>query len=116
KASLGPDHPNTIRSMNNLAGSYIDFRESAKAMAILKDALAMRERRVKADPGNSLEKSLLAWTHGQIGGAEERRLDFSAAVQAYRRSVDLFTKLDQAGVLKDPTSRGHMKFFRHRLA
>jgi serine/threonine protein kinase len=116
KAKLGTDHPDTLRSMNNLALSYITAGQVAKALAILKDTLVLRERRGKAAPGNSVEQSFLAWTHGQIGEAEQAQLDYAAAAQAYARSVEIFEKLDQAGALKDVYFAGTMNFYRQRLA
>jgi hypothetical protein len=59
---------------------------------------------------------MLALTHGQIGKAEQARLDYAAAVQAYARSVQLFEKLDQAGALKDLYFRRHLDLVRQQLA
>jgi serine/threonine protein kinase len=115
KAKLGPDHPDTLVFMNNLAGAYITAGEPAKALAILQNTLALREQRAKAEPGTSLAQSFLAWTHGQIGEAEQARLEYAAAVQAYVRSVQMFEKLDQAGALRHPF-RGWMSDYRQRLA
>jgi tetratricopeptide (TPR) repeat protein len=116
KAKLGPDHPDTLRSMNNLASSYITARRAAKAVALLKDTLSLRERRVKAASGNTLEQSYLAWTYGLLGDAEQIRLEYAAAGEAYARSVEMFEKLDQAGALKDAYFRGQMNLHRQRLA
>jgi hypothetical protein len=114
--NLGPDHPETLKSMNNLASYHMGVGEAAKALAILQDTLTLRARRLKADPDNSLEQSFLAWTHGQMGQAEEARLNYAAAVQAHGRSVEMFEKLDQTGVLKDPFFRGLLNLYRQRLA
>jgi serine/threonine protein kinase/tetratricopeptide (TPR) repeat protein len=116
KAKFGPDSFDTLMSMNNLADSYIHVTDVAKALAILQDTLRWRERRVKAEPGNSEEQSFLAWTHGQMGQAEEARYDHAAAVQAYARSADMFDKLDRAGVLRHSFFRERMSFYRQRLA
>jgi serine/threonine protein kinase len=116
KAKLGLDHPDTLRTMTNLAGTYIDVGEAAKAVPILQDALASRARRVKAEPGNSVEQTYLAWTHGVMGAAEQARMDYAAAVQAYARSVEIFEKLDQDGALKTPLFRGRLSDYRQRLA
>jgi tetratricopeptide (TPR) repeat protein len=116
KAKLGPDHPDTLLSMNNLANSYIAIGAVAKAVAVLHDTLALRERRAKAEPGNSLQESYLAWTHGQMGQAEQARLDYAAAVQAYAKSVEMFEKLDQAGALKHPFFRRKLSDYRQRRA
>jgi hypothetical protein len=116
KAKLGPDHPDTLTSMNNLAASYIDAGQAAKPSALLRETLNLRERRMKAEPGNSVEQSYLAWTHGQMGQAEQSRQDYAAAVQAYAKSVEMFEKLDQSGALKDPFFRRKLNFYRQRLA
>jgi hypothetical protein len=60
---------------------------------------------VKAHPGNTVEESFLAWMYGQLGAAEQARLDLAFAAQAYARSVEMFEKLDQAGALKPPFFR-----------
>jgi serine/threonine protein kinase/tetratricopeptide (TPR) repeat protein len=116
KATLGPDHPRTLASVNNLANSYITAGQVAEAVAILKDTLTLRERRGKAEPGNNLEQSYLAWTHGQIGEAQQTGLDYAAAVQAYARSVEMFEKLHQTGALKDAHFAGRLNLYRQRLA
>jgi hypothetical protein len=116
KAKLGANHSDTLMSMNNLADSYIAVGEPAKAVAILQDTLVLRERRVKGEPGNSVEQSFLAWTHEQMGQAEQARFEYAAAVHAYARSVEMFGKLDEAGTLNDPFFRGRMNLFRRRLA
>jgi hypothetical protein len=87
----------------------------AKARALLQDTLARRERRVLAKPENSLEQSLLALSHGQLGEVEQARMDYAAAVRAYARSVELFEKLDEAGALKEPY-HSRLKFVREQLA
>jgi serine/threonine protein kinase len=115
KANCGPDHPDTLNSMNNLVVSYIAIGDVAQAVAILKETLTLRERRVKDEPENSLEESFLAWTHGQMGEAEQARLEYAAAAQAYARSVEKFEKLDQAGALNDPFFRSMMNLYRERL-
>jgi serine/threonine protein kinase len=116
KARHGRRHPDTLASMNNLGGSYIAAGEAARAVAILQETLALRQRRLKAEPGNSLEQSFLAWTHGLIGEAEQARLDYAAAVQAFARSVEMFDNLDRAGTLKHPFFRKQMSVDRQRLA
>jgi tetratricopeptide (TPR) repeat protein len=115
KAELGPEHPSTLKSMNNLAGSYIAVGDAASAMAVLQETLTLRQRRVKAEPGNRAGQSCLAWTHGQMGDAERARRDYAAAARAYARSVEMFEKLDQAGALKDPYFRGRLSDYRQWL-
>jgi tetratricopeptide (TPR) repeat protein len=116
KVKFGPDHPDTLRTMNNLANPYIAAGQAAKTAALLQETLGLRERRLQAEPGNSTEQSYLAWTHGQMGEAEQARFELAAAVQAYAKGVEMFEKLDQAGTLKDQYFRGQLKFYQKRLA
>jgi hypothetical protein len=115
KATLGADHPDTLKAMNNLASSYIAVGEAAPAVAVLEETLTLRQRRVKAAPGNRVEQVCLAWTHGQLGEAERARLDYAAAARAYARSVAMFETVYQAGTLKDPYFRGRLRDYRKWL-
>jgi hypothetical protein len=116
KAKLGPDHPDTLLSMNNLANSYIALEQASDALALLPETLQLRRGRVESDPQNGREQSYLAWTHGQMGQAEQLQLDFAAAAPAYAKSVEMFEKLDQAGGLKNPFFRDKSNLYRQRLA
>ena len=40
KAKLGPDHPDTLMSMNNLAGSYAALGRHAEALKLIEETLA----------------------------------------------------------------------------
>jgi len=115
KDQLGPDHPDTLMCMNSLAYSYIAIGNATKAVAILQDALAMRERRVRVEPANRLEQAFLAWTHGEMGEVQQARLDYAAAVQAFAKSVEIFEKLDQDAALKESFFRGQPSFYRQKL-
>ena len=42
KAKLGPDHPDTLRSMNNLANSYAALGRHAEALKLHEETLALR--------------------------------------------------------------------------
>ena len=42
--ALGPEHPDTVRSLNNLAGLYEATDAYAKAEPLLQQALAIREK------------------------------------------------------------------------
>ena len=44
KAKLGLDHPDTMTSMNNLAGSYEEMKRWAEAESLLRDCLRLREK------------------------------------------------------------------------
>jgi len=41
---LGPDHPDTLSSRNNLAGAYQSAGDLAKAITLYQDTLAASER------------------------------------------------------------------------
>jgi serine/threonine protein kinase/tetratricopeptide (TPR) repeat protein len=116
KSALGADHPDTLQTMNNLAHSYLAGAEATKAMVILKDTRARHERLVKAEPGSTTQQSCLAWTHGQIGEAEQASHEYAAAVSAYAKSVEMFEKLDKAGTLRYSFFRERMNVYRQRLA
>jgi len=116
KAKLGPDHPDTLISMNNLALTYVAADRPDDALALLNETVQHRQRRLQSQPGNRLEQSFLAWTHGQMGEAEQARCRLAAAVKAYERSLELFTELEQDGALKHPFFREKMDEYRQRLA
>ena len=44
KAKLGPDHPNTLTTMNSLGDGYIRAGQAAKAEPLLRECLAFREK------------------------------------------------------------------------
>jgi hypothetical protein len=49
KAKLGPDHPDTLITTNNLAGAYIEIQRWPEAEATARDCLALRERKQPDD-------------------------------------------------------------------
>jgi len=115
-AKLGPDNPETLMSMNNLAGAYITRGQSTKALELLQQTLVVRARRSQAEPGNSVKQCFVAWTHGQLGEAEQARQDYAAARKAYVRSTQIFETLDKAGKLTNPFFRGTFSWYCQRLA
>jgi serine/threonine protein kinase/tetratricopeptide (TPR) repeat protein len=58
KAKLGPDHPHTLMSMYNLVRAYLDV-EPAKAEPLLRDNLAIRQRKSPNDWRTFETQSLL---------------------------------------------------------
>ena len=44
KAKLGPDHPDTLASMNNLANSYAAAGQLDRALKLREETLALRRR------------------------------------------------------------------------
>jgi hypothetical protein len=49
KAKLGPDHPDTLTSMSNLAGAYLDARRWAEAEKTARECLSLREHKQPDD-------------------------------------------------------------------
>jgi eukaryotic-like serine/threonine-protein kinase len=45
RTKLGPDHPNTLTSMNSLGDVYIRVGQPAKAEPLLRECLAFREKK-----------------------------------------------------------------------
>ncbi|MFQ5911655.1 MAG: tetratricopeptide repeat protein [Nitrospinota bacterium] len=43
--ALGPDHPNIVKTLNNLAGLYVKLGKREEAAALSARAKAMQERR-----------------------------------------------------------------------
>jgi len=102
--------------MNNLANSYVDLGRGDEALTLLRETLDRRQKRLAAQATSSVEPSFAAWTHGQIGQAEQLRHDYAAALEAYGTSVDMFAKLDQAGKLNQSFFRYCFNFYQQRLA
>ena len=46
---LGPDHPDTLSSMNNLALSYSDLGRHADALKLREETLALRKAKLGPD-------------------------------------------------------------------
>jgi hypothetical protein len=51
---LGPDHPDTLQSRNNLAVDYQDAGRTDEAITLLEQVLADRERILGVDHPNTL--------------------------------------------------------------
>ena len=51
---LGPDHPDTLRSMNNLAGSYDGLGRYADALQLHEETLALRKAKLGPDHPDTL--------------------------------------------------------------
>jgi serine/threonine protein kinase len=54
KAKLGPDHPDTLKSMNNLATAYQDSGQLAKAVTLHEDTLKKRKAKLGPDHPDTL--------------------------------------------------------------
>jgi hypothetical protein len=61
KAKLGPDHPDTLRSMNGLASSHAALGRHAEALKLRAETLALRKAKLGPDhPETLLSMSNLA--------------------------------------------------------
>jgi tetratricopeptide (TPR) repeat protein len=49
KAKLGPEHPHTLKTMNNLANSYCDAGKPDLALPLLEEALKLQKAKLGAD-------------------------------------------------------------------
>ena len=54
KAKLGPDHPDTLRSMNNLANSYAAAGQNDRALKLREETLALRKAKLGPDHPDTL--------------------------------------------------------------
>jgi hypothetical protein len=71
RAKLGPDHPETLQSMNNLARAYLALRRP-EAEPLLRQALAIRQKNLPDDWATFDTQSLL-------GGILVDRKDYAEA-------------------------------------
>ncbi len=55
KATLGPDHPNTLISMNNLALAYRDAGRLAEAVPLFEETLKRRQATLDPRPPRDAE-------------------------------------------------------------
>ena len=53
-AELGPDHPDTLASMNNLANSYGDAGQNDRALKLHEETLALRKAKLGPDHPDTL--------------------------------------------------------------
>jgi tetratricopeptide (TPR) repeat protein len=66
KARLGPEHPDTLRSMNNLASAYMDARRLDKALPLLEQTLELHKARLGPEHPDtlcSMNNLALAYMH-----------------------------------------------------
>jgi tetratricopeptide (TPR) repeat protein len=71
---LGPDHPDTLTSRNNLAAAYRAAGRAAEAIALHERTLADRERILGPDHPDTLQsRNNLAATYRAAGRAAEAK-------------------------------------------
>jgi tetratricopeptide (TPR) repeat protein len=68
EAKLGPDHPDTLMSMNNLANSYAAFGRHAEALKLREETLALRKAKLGPDhPDTFKSMNNLAISYSDLG-------------------------------------------------
>jgi tetratricopeptide (TPR) repeat protein len=81
-AKLGPDHPDTLRSMNNLAVSYAALGRHADALKLREETLALRKAKLGPDHPDTLQSMFnLGLSHIELKNyqaAEASFLDLQA--------------------------------------
>ena len=64
----GPDHPDTLKSMNNLAASYTDLGRHAEALKLHQETLALRKAKLGPDhPDTLMSMNNLANSYAVLG-------------------------------------------------
>jgi serine/threonine protein kinase/tetratricopeptide (TPR) repeat protein len=65
---LGPDHPDTLRSMHNLARSYAALGRLAEALQLGEETVALQKARLGTDHRDTLRSmNGLAWIYADLG-------------------------------------------------
>jgi serine/threonine protein kinase len=83
---LGPDHPDTLRSMNILANSYLDLGRYAEALTLKEETLPLCKARLGPDHPNTLHSmNNLAVGYGALGRHADA-LDLYEETLALRRA------------------------------
>ena len=68
RSKLGPDHPNTLSSMNNLAASYDAAGQTDRAMKLYEETLALQKAKLGPDhPDTLASMSNLAESYAAAG-------------------------------------------------
>jgi tetratricopeptide (TPR) repeat protein len=81
-AALGADHPDTVVSLANLAGAYIDDDKPAEAIRLCEEALERGTRAWRPDdPSFSPARANLARAYLRAGRVEEATRLFESALQ-----------------------------------
>ena len=85
RANLGPDHPHTLQSINNLAASYKALGRHADALQLDEQALALRTARLGRDHADTLQSmNNLAASYFAVGRRDE-------AIKLHEEAVALRT-------------------------
>jgi tetratricopeptide (TPR) repeat protein len=72
KAKLGPDHPDTLRSMHSLANSYDNLGQPVEALKLHEETLALRKAKLGPDHPDTLRSMhSLANSYNNLGRRDE---------------------------------------------
>jgi serine/threonine protein kinase len=72
KAKLGPDHPDTLSSMNNLAASYADLGRQREALTLCEETLKLMKAKLGPDhPDTLTSMNNLALSYAALGRHQE---------------------------------------------
>jgi serine/threonine protein kinase len=91
RRELGPDHPNTLGSMNNLANSYAALGRNAEALKLREETLALQKSKLGPDHPDTLgTMNNLANSYADLGrNAEALKLrDETLALQKSKLGPD----------------------------
>ena len=90
KTKLGPDHPDTLMSMNNLANGYRDTGQRDRALKLREEALALWKAKLGPDHPGTLESMYDLAISYRDAGQNDRALDLfehdAGAAQGEARS------------------------------
>ena len=89
KAKLGPDHPDTLASMNNLAGSYAALGRHSEALPLYEETLKLTKAKLGANHPDTVGTIYdIACTHAQmIAKAEDRGKQADLAMDWLQQAV-----------------------------
>jgi tetratricopeptide (TPR) repeat protein len=102
KAKLGPDHPDTLKSMNDLAYSYYTVGRHPEAMTLLEETLKLRKDKLGANHPDTADTIYsIACMHAlMIAKAEDRGKQADLAMDWLQQAVAAGYK-DAAHMKKD---------------
>ena len=89
KVKLGPDHPDTLMTMNNLAGCYMQSGNLDQALPLMKETLELLKAKVGADHPNTIR------TMNNLASIYMRKRQFDQAVPLFEQAVKVLR--DKAG-------------------
>ncbi len=86
RAKLGPDHPDTLSSMNNLANSYSAAGQTDRALKLFEETLALRRAKLGPDhPDTLISMNNLAASYA-AAGQTDRALKLREETLALRKA------------------------------